>query len=79
MMDLLWMTGERKSSEHCRIEPVGDGEILTDFIHGWHLGVSGIAELPREHREGCDRLQTVAQAGIQLKAGAPQLVEVMFS
>ena len=76
-MDLLRMTGVRESSEDRRIEPVRDGEILTNFMHGWHLGISGIAELPREHREGCDRPHAVAQADISLKAGATQLVEVM--
>lgn len=76
-MNLLWMTGVRESSEDGRIERFGNGEIFPSFIHGWYLGVSGVAELPREYREGGDRFHAVAQIGIHLETGASQLVKVM--
>ncbi len=43
-MDLLRMTDLRKSSKDRCIEPIGDGEILTHFMHGRHLGVAGVGE-----------------------------------
>ena len=77
MIDLLRMTGLRQSREDRSIEPIGNGEILTHFMHGWYLSISGVAELPREDRECGDGQQAFAQAGIQRQAGASQLVEVM--
>ena len=77
MRKVLRMADCRKSLEDRRVKPFCQCESLSRLGQGRHDGVAGIAEFPGKDGEGDRGPHVLAQARVQLQAGASQLVQIM--